>query len=176
MCARGLKQTAVTAGTLFDRRRVLTVCFTACRTFASQKDGISALSLQRTLEISSYPAAWAMLHPLRQVLVRPGRDWLTGTVEADETYFGGEESELRSGRQKRKSLVVVAALRKESHGFGRCRMAMVRWAPNTRRPSRSCRTGLPHPTTAPAWTTARVGACGQFAALGPRIASVGCQW
>jgi len=31
----------------------------------------SALSLQRTLEIGSYQTAWAMLHRLRSVLVRP---------------------------------------------------------------------------------------------------------
>lgn len=34
---------------------------------------ISALSLKRTLEIGSYQTAWAMLHRLRSVLVRPGR-------------------------------------------------------------------------------------------------------
>src|SRR5450756_2630037 len=68
-------RTSVTAGTLFDRRRTpLTVWFTACWMFASQKDGVSALSLQRSLEIGSYPTAWAMLHRLRSVLVRPGRD------------------------------------------------------------------------------------------------------
>ena len=32
-----------------------------------------------------------MLHRLRSVLVRPGRDRLTGVVEVDETYIGGEE-------------------------------------------------------------------------------------
>jgi hypothetical protein len=65
---------------------------------ASQKDGLSALSLQRALEIGSYPTAWAMLHRLRSVLVRPGRGRLTGTVEVDETYIGGEEPGLRGGR------------------------------------------------------------------------------
>jgi hypothetical protein len=38
--------------------------------FATGKDGMSALSLQRALEIGSYPTAWAMLHRLRCVLVR----------------------------------------------------------------------------------------------------------
>ena len=35
----------------------LTVWFTACWMFAAQKDGVSALSLQRSLEIGSYPTA-----------------------------------------------------------------------------------------------------------------------
>jgi hypothetical protein len=66
-------RTSVTAGTLFDRTRTpLTVWFTACWLFATQKDGVSALSLQRALEIGSYQTAWAMLHRLRSVLVRPG--------------------------------------------------------------------------------------------------------
>ncbi len=86
-CAGCGARTSVTAGTLFDRQRTpLTVWFTACWMFAAQKDGVSALSLQRALEIGSYPTAWAMLHRLRAVLVRAGRDWLTGTVEQ---FVGG---------------------------------------------------------------------------------------
>lgn len=126
-CASCGARTSVTAGTLFDRRRTpLTVWFTACWMFAAQKDGVSALSLQRSLEIGSYPTAWAMLHRLRSVLVRPGRDRLGGTVEVDETYFGGEEPGLRGGRQKgKKVLVGIAVERKEPKGYGRCRMAIL---------------------------------------------------
>jgi len=44
-CPECGEQTSVTAGTIFDRTRTpLTVWFTACWLFASQKDGISALS------------------------------------------------------------------------------------------------------------------------------------
>jgi transposase-like protein len=118
---------SVTAGTLFDRRRTpLTVWFTACWMFATAKDGVSAQSLQRALEIGSYQTAWAMLHRLRSVLVRPGRDRLTGTVEVDETYIGGEELGLRGGRARgKKSLVGVAVELKEPRGCGRCRMRIL---------------------------------------------------
>jgi hypothetical protein len=71
--------------------------------FATQKDGISVLSLQRSLEIGSHPTAWAMLHRLRSVLVRPGRDRLTGTVEVDETFIGGEEPGCGAGAPKARS-------------------------------------------------------------------------
>jgi transposase-like protein len=115
----------VTAGTIFDRTRTpLTVWFTACWLFASGKDGISALSLKRTLEIGSYQTAWAMLHRLRSVLVRPGRERLTGIVEVDETYIGGREPGLRGGRAKgKKVLTGIAVEIKEPKGYGRCRMA-----------------------------------------------------
>ena len=55
------------------------------------------MSLKRVLEISSYQTAWAMLHRLRSVLVRPGRDLLSGTVQVDETYIGGAEPGLAGG-------------------------------------------------------------------------------
>ena len=121
------RRTSVTAGTIFDKTRTpLTVWFTACWLFATQKDGVSAQSLQRALEISSYQTAWAMLHRLRSVLVRPGRERLTGRVEVDETYIGGEEPGLRGGRAKgKKSLVAVAVEVREPKGFGRCRMAIL---------------------------------------------------
>lgn len=119
-------RTAVTAGTLFDRRRTpLTVWFTACWMFAAQKDGVSALSLQRALEIGSYATAWAMLHRLRAVLIRPGRDRLAGSVEVDETYIGGEEPGLPGGRARGKKALVAVAVEVKSRGYGRCRMAIL---------------------------------------------------
>ena len=66
----------------------------------SECDGVSALSLQRALEIGSYPTAWAMLHRLRAVLVRPGRERLSGVVEVDETVIGGVEPGLTGGRSR----------------------------------------------------------------------------
>ncbi len=124
-CSACGERTSPTAGTIFDRTRTpLTVWFTACWLFASQKDGISALSVKRLLEIGSYQTAWAMLHRLRSVLVRPGRERLTGEVEVNESYFGGEEPGLAGGRAKgKKVLVGIAVERTEPRGFGRCRMA-----------------------------------------------------
>jgi len=124
MCSGCGGRTSATAGTIFDRTRTpLTVWFTACWIFATGKDGISALSLKRTLDIGSYQTAWAMLHRLRSVLVRPGRDRLAGMVEVDETYIGGQEPGLPGGRARgKKVLTGIAVEVREPKGFGRCRM------------------------------------------------------
>ena len=80
-------RTSVTAGTIFDRTRTpLPVWFHVAWNFATHKDGISALALKNDLGMSSYQTAWAMLHRLRSVTVRPGRDQLKGAVEVDETF------------------------------------------------------------------------------------------
>jgi transposase-like protein len=119
------ERTSVTAGTIFDRTRTpLTVWFTAVWLFATDKSGISALSVQRELELGSYQTAWAMLHRLRSVLVRPGRDRLTGTVEVDETYIGGVEPGLAGGRARGKKVLTGIAVEVGApRGLGRCRIA-----------------------------------------------------
>ena len=123
-CIECGSRTSVTAGTIFDRTRTpLTVWFAACWHFTSGKDGISALSLKRTLEIGSYQTAWAMLHRFRSVLVRPGRDRLAGKVEVDEMYIGGHDPDLPGGRARgKKVLTGIAVEVHEPKGFGRCRM------------------------------------------------------
>lgn len=124
MCVKCSVRTSVTAGTIFDRTRTpLTVWFAACWYFSTGKDGISALSLKRTLEIGSYQTAWAILHRLRSVLIRPDRERLSGMVEVDETYIGGVEPGLPGGRAKgKKVLTAIAVEILEPKGWGRCRM------------------------------------------------------
>jgi hypothetical protein len=116
---------SVTAGTIFDRTRTpLTLWFTACWLFATGKDGIAALSLKRSLDVGSYQTVWAMLHRLRAVLVRPGRERLVGTVEVDETYIGGRDPGAGRGKGRGdKVLMGIAVEIKEPRGYGRCRLA-----------------------------------------------------
>jgi ISXO2 transposase-like protein/transposase-like zinc ribbon protein len=127
MCRACFLRVSPMAGTIFDRTRTpLTVWFTACWLFATQKDGVSALSLQKNLEIGSYQTAWALLHRLRSVLVRPGRERLVGAVEVDETDVGGEEPGVHLGRAKgKKSMVGIAVERIGARASGRCRMALL---------------------------------------------------
>ncbi|WP_080744882.1 IS1595 family transposase [Cupriavidus necator] len=127
MCTHCGSRTFVTAGTIFDRTRTPpTVWFAACWNFACGKDGISALSLKRTLQIGSYQTAWAMLHRLQSVLVRPDRERLRGRVEVDETYIGGIEPGLIGGRaQGKKVLTCIAVELLQPSGLGRCRMVPI---------------------------------------------------
>ena len=67
-----------------------------------------------------------MLHRLRSVLIRPGRELLSGQVEVDETYIGGVEAGLAGGRARgKKAMVAVAIEVKPGKGFGRCRMSII---------------------------------------------------
>lgn len=90
----------------------------------SQKHGISALGLKRVLGIGSEQTAWAMLHRYRTAMVRPGRERLRGSVEADETFLGGPEPGARGRGALGKTLVEVAVERQGS-AFGRCRMQVI---------------------------------------------------
>ena len=74
LCGACRHQTSVTAGTIFqDTRTPLPLWFRAIWLIASQKNGVSAVSIQRTLGLKSYQTAWAWLHKLRRAMVRPGR-------------------------------------------------------------------------------------------------------
>ena len=118
-------QTSVTAGTIFqDTRTPLPVWFRAMWWMTTQKNGASALGLQRVLGLKSYETAWAWLHKLRRAMVRPGRDRLSGRIEVDECYVGGLEEGLRGRLNLDKALVVIAA-QEDGPGIGRIRMRQI---------------------------------------------------
>lgn len=53
----------------------------------NQKQGVSALGLQRVLGPGSYLPPWTKLHRLRRASVRPGREQLQVFVEVDGSYL-----------------------------------------------------------------------------------------
>ncbi len=120
-------ETSITAGTVFEgTRRPLQTWFLAMWFVTSQKHGASALGLQRVLGLGSYQTAWAWLHKLRRAMVRPGRERLSGNVEVDETYIGGEEEGTRGRETHKKAIVAIAVEVRHPKGFGRVRMKRVR--------------------------------------------------
>jgi DNA-binding LacI/PurR family transcriptional regulator len=91
----------------------------------SQKNGASAVGLQRVLGLKSYKTAWTILHKLRHAMVRPGRDRLQGRVEVDEALVGGEELGVH-GRQKETKAMIAVAGQEDGRGMGRVRMRRIR--------------------------------------------------
>jgi len=90
----------------------------------SQKNGASALGLQRVLGLGGYLTAWTWLHKLRRAMVRPGRDRLGGNVEVDETLLGGVAEGPRGRGGKGKALIAIAA-QEDRTGIGRIRLARI---------------------------------------------------
>jgi len=124
-CVKCRHQTSVIAGTIFqDTRKPLTTWFRAIWWITEQKNGVSALGLKNILGLGSYETAWSWLHKIRAAMVRPGRDRLSGVVEVDESYVGGERPGKRGRGAKGKALVVIAVEDKEDRGIGRVRMAV----------------------------------------------------
>ena len=124
-CAACNYQSSVTAGTIFqDTRKPLTLWFRAVWWVTSQKNGASAMGLQRVLGLKSYKTAWTWLHKLRRAMVRPDRDRLSGRVEVDETYLGGLEEGVHGRQTEAKALIVVAA-QEDGPGIGRIRMRRI---------------------------------------------------
>jgi len=124
-CAACRAETSVTAGTILAGTRTpLVSWFAAVWYVVNQKQGVSALGLQRVLGLGSYQTAWAWLHKLRRAMVRPGRDALEGIVEIDETLIGGVKPGKRGRGADGKALVAIAAEVHES-GPGRVRMRRI---------------------------------------------------
>ncbi len=94
-CYRCHHQTSITAGTIFQAtKRPLTCWFQALYLIAQDKKGLSAMALHRHLGIS-YKAAWHMKHKIMQVMYeRDESKPLSGFVELDDAYLGGEHSGL----------------------------------------------------------------------------------
>ena len=131
MCRDCARQTTVTAGTIFDKTRTpLRVWLAAAWYLTNQKQGVSALGLQRVLGLGSYETAWAMLHRFRRAMVRPERERLKGMVEVDETYLALTDRENPISAVGRKSntskvLVAIAVELHEPKGFGRIRLRRI---------------------------------------------------
>jgi transposase-like protein len=125
ICRACRYQASVTAGTIFqDTHKPLRMWFRAVWHITSRKNGASAVSLQQVLGLGSYITAWTWLHKLRRTMVRPGRDRLRGTVEVDETYWGGEEKGAVGRLTEDKTSIAVAA-EENGKGIGRIRLRCI---------------------------------------------------
>lgn len=101
-CAECTRSFTVTVGTVCEDSHIpLNKWLIAFYMMCASKTQVSALQLQRQLEIGSYRSAWFMCHRIRfalQDIFSP--DLLQGTVEADETYLGGKPRGKRHGKPR----------------------------------------------------------------------------
>ncbi len=125
MCRSCRGVTRLRAGTVFDKTRTpLTTWFAAAWYLATAKNGLSAVTLERTLGVS-YKVAWTMLQRYRVAMVRAERPRLSGDVEVDETFVGGVRRGQGRGRGAPGKAIVVIAVEVLARGYGRTRMRVV---------------------------------------------------
>lgn len=116
-CNHCHRQTSVTAGTIFESTKLpLTIWFQALYLITQDKKGISAMKLHRQLGIS-YNAAWRLKHKLMQVMMeRDDHDKLSGFIELDDAYLGGERTGCKPGRGAAGKTPFVAAVETTKEG------------------------------------------------------------
>jgi transposase-like protein len=104
-CDKCRYQFSVLTGTAFsDTHLPLWKWFIAAYLICESRKGISANQVKRILGVS-YKTAWFLCHRIRAAMKGADPEPLTGTVEIDETYFGGVEHG-RVGRQGDKAIVL----------------------------------------------------------------------
>lgn len=125
ICTRCESGYSLTAGTVMHgTKKPLTYWFKAMWWFTTRKSGVNAVNLKELLGLGSYQTAWAWLHKLRRCTIRQGREPLSGQVEVDEFFIGGQQPGKR-GRGADGKTIVLAAVEKEGNKFGRIRLQVV---------------------------------------------------
>ncbi|MBT9151774.1 MAG: hypothetical protein DDT40_01970 [candidate division WS2 bacterium] len=125
VCKNCKDDLSITAGTILHRSKLpLVVIFRALWWMVAQKNGVSAIGLQRVSGIGSYRTAWTWLHKFRRLMVFPGRDRLSGKVEVDETLVGGKKAGKRGRGAEGKTLVAIA-IEIQEKGTGRVRLSVI---------------------------------------------------
>jgi transposase-like protein len=116
-CSNCRLQTSPTAGTIFAATKLpLTVWFRAIFHLTQTKQGISSIELGRRLGVTQ-TTAWKIKHKLKQVMLeRDAAKRLTGRVELDDAYVGGERTGGKRGRGAPGKTPFVAAVETSAEG------------------------------------------------------------
>ena len=120
-------------GTIFEGSATsLKLWFHAIFLMSQTRCGISAKQLERELGVT-YKTAWRMANKIRSLLQDNNDEPLSGTVEMDETYYGGRRRGTKRGRpgkDSHKTPVFGMAQRREGDGSGR---VVAKALPNAKR-------------------------------------------
>lgn len=104
-------QTSLTAGSLLAGTKLpLTTWFLAIYLISQAKTGLLALALKRQLGVS-YPTAWLMHHKIMSAMAaQDAMHPLSGKVQVDDAYLGGEHAGGKPGRGSGNKVPIVAAV------------------------------------------------------------------
>ena len=111
-------QSSSIVGTVMEHTHLpLRLWFLAMYLLTQHKNAISALALKRQLGVS-YKTAWLLKHKLMQAMgQRDARYLLSGRVEIDDAYLGGERAgSINGGRKAANKSAFVAAVQTSENG------------------------------------------------------------
>lgn len=116
-CGGCQHQCSVISGTVFEATKLpLTRWFLAMQLLTQAKNNVSALELTRQLGVS-YRTAWLIKHKLLQGMHLAEADRkLTGRVEVDDAYLGGERSGGKRGRGSENKIPFIVAVQTTEEG------------------------------------------------------------
>ena len=116
-CSACRYQCSLVSGTVLESSKLpLPTWFLAMHLMTQTKTGVSALELKRHLGVS-FPTAWLLKHKIMEVmLLREESRQLTGRVEIDDAYLGGEVQGGKAGRGSPNKVPFVAAVQTTESG------------------------------------------------------------
>ena len=98
-CADCKNKFSVTVGTIFENTKIsLRKWFIAMYLISSHKKGVSSLQLSRDIKVTQ-KTAWFILHKIRGLYGQSDAESLKGTVEMDEMYLGGRETNKHESKK-----------------------------------------------------------------------------
>jgi len=116
-CTTCRRQCSATSGTIFESSKLgLARWFLAMHLLTQSKNNVSALELMRHLGVCC-KTAWLVKHKLMEVMrLREDTRQLSGCVEIDDAYLGGERAGGKVGRGSENKVAFMAAVQTTEAG------------------------------------------------------------
>ena len=103
ICKGCQRKFSVTVGTIFENTKIsLRKWFMAMYLISSHKKGVSSCQLARDIQVTQ-KTAWFILHKVRGLYGQNDSTVLSGTVEMDEMYLGGRETNKHESKKTAKT-------------------------------------------------------------------------
>jgi transposase-like protein len=110
-------QTSLTAGSLLEHTKLpLATWFLSIYLISQAKTGLSALAFKRLLGVS-YPTAWLLHQKINRAMAQQdSTHHLSGDVQLDDAYLGGERAGGKAGRGSENKVPFGAAVSLNDQG------------------------------------------------------------